>query len=632
MKNSKVLMCLFLTSKIVVINSCKSTNQSQLKDIAAYSGNNLSLYYLEQSSQTVVKAECPPIKGAKSEISGFDLREFCVDNIEKIPFSDFRERLIRAFLLSQNKNSLNNIDTKLLNYTLSRLTSGPYNKDGKQENKGANTIDIKNGKVLDPYTSFNDPAYLRTYLDFVASVTDVFSPQTSSSVATEPKKLKEPAKELQEIPASAKINHTLSRDSYRLPSKFFIEGKIDIENGEAFNGAMVTLENERNEPCSLDVYRVQILSRAGAWKTLFRSPEGQNRFFTTDLSLEKFAAIKIGLVNRNETEQVCELTASGIKYQWKEKEGAWSNAPVSIENRDFVMRDYMGSRKHRLNHYIWHAARNIWNLPSTSDQDRKTLANLGFRPPRPLIYRGVNLDRSKSSETGCGEDFLYMHRVMVTSLRKKLGEYMYRPWTDLPRPNSREFQIFSEPIMQKQDDGYKQLVDWQRKYTNPDYLRQVSLSQMGIDIEFDIHNLMHVRFARPLQEARPVQQDPLRMSGSESWVWDDPTYNHLSDSYSAHVNPIFWKIHGWVDERIEDWLRVHGFNRAADDCKQDKKCYSWKGRWLGVKEWIAHNHSSSSIIHAGHEDGDSLIPDPNAIPPELARKLSEFSFMSQKLN
>ena len=42
-----------------------------------------------------------------------------------------------------------------------------------------------------------------------------------------------------------------------------------------------------------------------------------------------------------------------------------------------------------------------------------------------------------------------------------------------------------------------------------------------------------------------------------SEAWDDARYNWLGDSYSSHVNPAFWKIHGWVDDKIEDWYRAN---------------------------------------------------------------------------
>ena len=39
--------------------------------------------------------------------------------------------------------------------------------------------------------------------------------------------------------------------------------------------------------------------------------------------------------------------------------------------------------------------------------------------------------------------------------------------------------------------------------------------------------------------------------------WDDPKYDYLGDFHSSHVNPMFWRLHGWVNDRIEDWYNAH---------------------------------------------------------------------------
>ena len=36
-----------------------------------------------------------------------------------------------------------------------------------------------------------------------------------------------------------------------------------------------------------------------------------------------------------------------------------------------------------------------------------------------------------------------------------------------------------------------------------------------------------------------------------------PSYDYLADTYASHVNHIFWKLHGWIDERIRDWIKTH---------------------------------------------------------------------------
>ena len=52
---------------------------------------------------------------------------------------------------------------------------------------------------------------------------------------------------------------------------------------------------------------------------------------------------------------------------------------------------------------------------------------------------------------------------------------------------------------------------------------------------------------------------------------DSPAYNWLGDTYSSHVNSLFWKIHGWVDDRIEDWKTANNVQGAIH----------WTGTWTG---------------------------------------------------
>ena len=66
---------------------------------------------------------------------------------------------------------------------------------------------------------------------------------------------------------------------------------------------------------------------------------------------------------------------------------------------------------------------------------------------------------------------------------------------------------------------------------------------------------MHMRWAKEPEGARPTA-DPTNPSSIDI-QWDDPSYEYLGDTYSSHVNPIFWKLHCWIDERIEDWKNAH---------------------------------------------------------------------------
>jgi hypothetical protein len=168
-------------------------------------------------------------------------------------------------------------------------------------------------------------------------------------------------------------------------------------------------------------------------------------------------------------------------------------------------------------------------------------------------------------------------------------------WFD---PGSQAWMPFATLERIKSDVFYhKRFRFWQKAFTDPTFLRSVSLGKLGVIIEMTIHNAMHMRWAAFSGSTRP---DPLQPTGDidptkgeEIGVeWDDPRYNFLGDTYSSHVNPIFWKLHGWIDERIEGWKIANGV--FGNDF--------WKGKWLGKmpghKEVAAPHALSEGLEHA----------------------------------
>ena len=45
---------------------------------------------------------------------------------------------------------------------------------------------------------------------------------------------------------------------------------------------------------------------------------------------------------------------------------------------------------------------------------------------------------------------------------------------------------------------------------------------------------------------------------------DDPKYDCLGEFYSSHMNLLFWRLHEWVDDRIEDWFNAHEAARPGE--------------------------------------------------------------------
>ncbi|MGH8948603.1 MAG: hypothetical protein ACRDXF_07060, partial [Acidimicrobiia bacterium] len=86
-----------------------------------------------------------------------------------------------------------------------------------------------------------------------------------------------------------------------------------------------------------------------------------------------------------------------------------------------------------------------------------------------------------------------------------------------------------------------------------------------------IHNSMHIRWAATPGSSLPFPEAPTQVEAAIPPEWDDPAYDFLLETYSSHVNPIFWKLHGWIDDRVENWKVVNGV--LGNDF--------WKGTWLG---------------------------------------------------
>jgi len=191
----------------------------------------------------------------------------------------------------------------------------------------------------------------------------------------------------------------------------------------------------------------------------------------------------------------------------------------------------MAKREHRMHHWLWHEVRNNWNR-YPRDIQRK-IDELGWKPPRPVLDEGGNPDLKNDS----GEDFLYMHRQMIADVNAVLSQAKdpnyprVQGWLMPPPPDDRSYSVppvWFNPADQDQVPFatldriksdvfyYKRFQFWQKAFTDPVYLRRVSLGALGATIEFTIHNAMHMRWSAFSGSIRP---DPLQESGHRPDRW-----------------------------------------------------------------------------------------------------------------
>lgn len=310
----------------------------------------------------------------------------------------------------------------------------------------------------------------------------------------------------------------------------------------------------------------------------------------------------------------------------------------------------LAAKSHRLKHAVWHTIRGRGTWYRLSDENKTKIRQLGWGLDRPPFNENNQLNLSN----GAGEDFLFMHRKMIAMVQdeyKSQGVPYIESWKSIPPPfENKEFpdgiilridthQLFySEqedpnnpgkkvyrlnilqsgnmvpppyvvPSENKEDDleslrflkflktpeYYSNvMVRLERLFKNNTFLSTISLGALGNLVEFEIHNQMHMRWSSiPLdpESGKPADRDPFDTDSK----WDNPKYDYLGDFYSSHVNPLFWKLHGWVDDRIEDWYNVHEAIHPGEIERYEIHGVKWfkPGKWVKVPKpfyWPEHHH------------------------------------------
>lgn len=280
------------------------------------------------------------------------------------------------------------------------------------------------------------------------------------------------------------------------------------------------------------------------------------------------------------------------------------------------------SRGHRLQHAVWHTVRTQWHALKGDTNAVAEITAHGWWPERPPFRETRALDL----ENGAGEDFLYMHRkmmLMLSDVYAKAGASPPAGWTALPgaavaqtvydeaaasetktflfAPDSSGFMV---PPPARDDDTDRMMKSpsflsgvmrpLSGLFQSPRFLSAVTLGELGNLLEFTLHGWMHVRWTYALYD--PATGSPV---GRESLFdidpkWDDPSNDDLGDFYSSHVHPTFWRLHGWIDERINDWARVNA-DRITAAAVDDVPWFAADGKMVQV----AHPFYWPSA-HPGH--------------------------------
>jgi hypothetical protein len=173
--------------------------------------------------------------------------------------------------------------------------------------------------------------------------------------------------------------------------------------------------------------------------------------------------------------------------------------------------------------------------------------------------------------------------------------------------------------LRKTSTLYGKFQVWEALYTDPRYLSTLSLGDVGSRVEFTIHNWMHMRWASVTRDPTPDKSKrglPLpagRTPLDFDTKWLDPEYDYLGETFSSHVNPIFWRVHGWVDARIEDWHRAQESVRPGVIKRKQLFGVDWfevDGKWVvSDAPWEGPRMAEREHEHHTGHDHDGLLLD-----------------------
>lgn len=256
----------------------------------------------------------------------------------------------------------------------------------------------------------------------------------------------------------------------------------------------------------------------------------------------------------------------------------YPDLPISVKS---MLADE-GMRTH---HHLWHFVRSEERWNELPEADRQQLISLNWQAPQ------------FETEPGSGLDFLGMHREMIAHVNHAMMVAGDPNWPSV---------VGWDPIPWDSDDADWPVPEWPEmpeegawaraeetieamrtlvtdRFRNEEYLRRVSLDQLGTAMEFSIHGWMHLRWST----TPPLVADQ-----------SDPANDWLAAPWSSHVNKHFWKLHGWIDERIDDWAK-------ANDVVADLA-----GAWSGPSTGSHHGHHTADKALLNHIPSRQTMPIP----------------------
>lgn len=230
------------------------------------------------------------------------------------------------------------------------------------------------------------------------------------------------------------------------------------------------------------------------------------------------------------------------------------------------LRPMLGEHGHLEWHSSWHKLRFPISVDdfNTAKEARRIETNVSLDEFKAQHSIGGKLD---------GEDFLYMHRMMIKMVQTSLarsGLPCMSPWLEIPDLDDANWPL---PRRLKDDraraEAERSLALYRKqleRLRNRDLLKKIPLNRLGQIVEPGLHQNLHNFYrGNPLCSREAMAQG----------YCDDLLPNETSP-----LNKHFWKLHGLVDSLIGDWLEANGYQEIAVNCGERPGCYQWRGTWV----------------------------------------------------
>lgn len=251
-----------------------------------------------------------------------------------------------------------------------------------------------------------------------------------------------------------------------------------------------------------------------------------------------------------------------------------------------VIQRSMNDHLPRLFHWLWHSTRNGWSTLTPNERMLVQSLSDQWGQNAPICPAP-----NRSNQNPAGEEFLRMHHQMIDYVRSQLVANQLpclTGWSAIPQAGDLRWPIpaGAPDDSSKSAEVGRLLRMWSLTFMNPGFLQSHTLSEVGYLLEFSIHNNLHMRWSDPTDfggDYSPVNAQVTTLDALLAPTQFDSTQFHsLANPYSSALSPVFWKLHGWVDNVIVAWLRANNLTFIADNCQGNTQtCYQWRSQWIG---------------------------------------------------